>query len=124
MDDAGSSDEGGLLMLMSQGELELEVELTKDKFPTFAGIMTEFEASINTTPTEPIDDATAEDPKSIHEAKLSMYWMEWLGAIYEELKVLKVKGVYEDVDELPPGWKAVDSKWVLHIKCDKDRLIS
>lgn len=51
-------------------------------------------------------------------------WAEWLGAIYEELESLKAKGVYDEVDELPPGRKAVDSKWVLHIKRDKDGLIS
>ncbi len=66
--------------------------------------MTEFKASINTTLTEPID-ATAKDPKSVHKAKLSRYWTEWLGAIYEELKAPKAKDVYE---ELPPRQKAVD----------------
>ena len=40
--------------------------------------------------------------------------------MYEELESLKAKGIYEEVDELPPGWKPVGCKWVLHIKCNKD----
>ena len=45
-------------------------------------------------------------------------------AIYEELESLKAKGVYEEVDQLLPGRKAIGSKWVLHIKCNKEGLIS
>ena len=122
---ADMSDEGGLLVLVLQGKLELEVELTKDEFPTFAQTMIDSESAfINATLTEPIDDPNAKDPKSIHEARLSTYWAEWLAAIYEELKALKAKGVYEDVDKLPPGRKAVDSKWVLHIKRNQTGFIS
>jgi hypothetical protein len=44
--------------------------------------------------------------------------------MHEELKTLKAKEVYEDVAELPPGRKVVKSKWVLHIKRDKDSQIS
>ena len=122
---ADMSDEGGLLVLVLQGKLELEVELTKDEFPTFAQTMIDSESAfINATLTEPIDDPNAKDPKSIHEARLSTYWAEWLAAIYEELEALKAKGVYEDVDKLPPGRKAVDSKWVLHIKRNQTGFIS
>ncbi len=44
--------------------------------------------------------------------------------MHEELKALKAKCVYKEVEELPPGRKAVQCKWVLHIKWDKDRQIS
>lgn len=39
-------------------------------------------------------------------------------------RLLKVKGVYESVTKIPDGHRAVQSKWVLHIKCDKDNSIS
>lgn len=44
--------------------------------------------------------------------------------MYEELELLKEKGVYEEIDHLPPGRKAVGSKWVLHIKRNKEGLIA
>jgi Reverse transcriptase (RNA-dependent DNA polymerase) len=44
--------------------------------------------------------------------------------MYEELESLKAKGVYEEVDKLPPGRKAIDCKWVLHIKRNKEGQIS
>ncbi len=65
---------------------------------------------------EPIDDPDASDLKSIREAQRSVYWAQWLAAIFEELEALKAKGVYEEITEIPPGRKAVDCKWVLHIK--------
>jgi hypothetical protein len=68
------------------------------------------------------DDAT--DPPNISEARKSKYWIEWLSAIHEELESLKSKGVYEETDTIPPGKKAVECKWVLHIKRDKDGSIS
>ncbi len=109
--------EGGLLMSVLQGDIELEVELDYDEFPLFAKTIIDSESAlINAALTEPIDDPDAKDPKSIHEAKLSIYWTEWLGAIYEELESLKAKGVYEEVNSLPAGRKTVDSKWVLHIR--------
>ena len=51
--------------------------------------------------TEPIDDLHAKDPKAIREARRTICWTEWLAVIYEGLESLKVKGVYEDVDQLP-----------------------
>ena len=63
-----------------------------------------------------IQDDDATDPPNISEAKKSKYWTEWLSAIHEELESLKSKGVYEEVDSLPPGRKAIQCKWVLHIK--------
>ena len=44
--------------------------------------------------------------------------------MHEELNALKAKYVYEEVKELPPRRKAVQCKWVLHIKWDKDGQIS
>ena len=69
-------------------------------------------------------DDDASDPLSIPEARKSQYWTEWLSAIHEELESLKVKGVYEETDSLPPNRKAIQCKWVLHIKRDKDGTIS
>ena len=64
------------------------------------------------------------DPPTVRHAQRSKYWNEWLAAMHEELEALKAKEVYEEVTELPPGRKAVQSKWVLHIKWDKDSQIS
>ena len=69
-------------------------------------------------------DNDASDPLSVTEAKRSKYWTEWLSTIHEELESLKAKRVYEDVHTLPPGRKAVQHKWVLHIKRDKDGTVS
>jgi Reverse transcriptase (RNA-dependent DNA polymerase) len=44
--------------------------------------------------------------------------------MHEELEALKAKGVYEEVAELPLGRKAVQCKWVLHIKRDQNGQIS
>lgn len=66
-----------------------------------------------------IEDDNAEDPLLIVEAKRSHYWTEWLSAMHEELKSLRAKGIYEEVDSLPPSRKPVLCKWVLHIKHDK-----
>ena len=71
-----------------------------------------------------IDDDSAEDPSSVMEAKCSQYWGEWLSAMHEELESLKAKGVYEEVESLPPNRKAVQCKWVLHIKRDKSGQIA
>ena len=69
-------------------------------------------------------DDNASDPLSIPEARNSQYWTEWLSAIHEELESLKIKGVYEETDTLPPNRKPIQCKWVLHIKRDKDGTIS
>ena len=65
-----------------------------------------------------------DDPPTVKHAQRSKYWNEWLAAMHEELEALKAKEVYKEVAELPPGRKAVRSKWVLHIKRDKDGQIS
>ena len=64
------------------------------------------------------------DPASVKHAQRSKYLNKWLAAMHEELEALKAKDVYKEVSELPPGRKAVQCKWVLHIKRDKDRQIS
>jgi hypothetical protein len=68
------------------------------------------------------DDAT--DPQNIAEVKHSQYWSEWLSAIHKELESLKHKGVYDETNTLPVDRKAVQCKWFLHIKRDKDGTIS
>jgi len=63
-------------------------------------------------------------PKTIHEARNSKYWPEWLSAIHQELASLEAMEVYQEVEELPPGKKAVGSKWVLVLKRDENGNIS
>lgn len=64
---------------------------------------------------QPINDPNATDPLTIRQAQQSQYWNYWLAAIYEELEALGAKGVYDEVEFIPLGRKAVDCKWVLHI---------
>jgi hypothetical protein len=120
------SSEGGenpIMLLLEDKIDELQIELDRKTadIPGIQQALIDAEvAFVNASLTEPIDDPDARDPATIQEAKLSVYWTEWLAALYEELEGLKAKGVYEEVDELPPGRKAVGNKWVLHIKRDKD----
>jgi hypothetical protein len=76
---------------------------------------------INTSNTNTSEE---QDPPTVRHAQRSKYWNEWLAAMHEELEALKAKGVYEEVAELPPGRKAVQCKWVLHIKRDQNGQIS
>jgi hypothetical protein len=69
------------------------------------------------------DDDTS-DPKTVDEARRSKYASEWLAAISEELESLKAKNTYDPIQTLPPGCKAIQCKWVLHIKHDKMNYIS
>ena len=119
-----SEGERNPIMLLLDGEIdELQVELDRSptNIPDVQQALIDIETTyVNASLTEPIDDADARDPVTIHEAKLSIYWTEWLAAMYEELEGLKAKGVYEEVEHLPPGRRAVGNKWVLHIKRDKD----
>ena len=110
-----------LLLNAEIDELQVELDQSLTNIPDVQQALINFETTfVNTSLTEPIDDLSAHDPVTIHEAKLSIYWAEWLAAMYEELEELKAKGVYEEVKHLPPGRKAIGNKWVLHIKCDKD----
>jgi hypothetical protein len=71
-----------------------------------------------------IEDSEESDPPTICHAQRLKYWNEWLTAMHEELEALKAKGVYEEIAELPPGRKAIQCKWVLRIKRDKNGQIS
>jgi Reverse transcriptase (RNA-dependent DNA polymerase) len=71
-----------------------------------------------------IIDDSATDPENVNQARRSKYWNEWLLAIEEELASLTAKEVYEPVPCVPDGRRAVQSKWVLHIKRDKSNAIS
>jgi reverse transcriptase-like protein len=44
--------------------------------------------------------------------------------MHKELKALKVKDVYNEVEELPCRRRAIQCKWALYIKWDKDGQIS
>lgn len=133
MSSAEFSNEGGRVLL-SVLEFDTDVEIvidlndSKQALASITSQIIQAERSYNhrvfASLTEPIDDPEAKDPLTIREAQASIYWAEWLGAIYEELESLRQKGVYEEIDSLPPGRKAIGSKWVLHIKRNKDGLIS
>jgi len=69
-------------------------------------------------------DNKERDPPTVKHAQCSKYWNEWLLAMHEELEALKAKDIYKEVNKLPPGKKAIQSKWVLHIKHDEDGQIS
>jgi virulence-associated protein VapD len=125
--DSGISDEGGeilLNLLRSESDEEIDIECDDQDFPSIAKAFIDAEVEYVNTLAEPIDDPTATDPKTIQEAKSSIYWTEWLAALYEELESLKAKGVYEEVDSVPTNRKPLDSKWVLRIKRNKDGNIS
>lgn len=59
-------------------------------------------------------------PRNLDEARMTGDWSRWLAAIHQELASLQAMGVYEEVDRIPAGKKAVGSKWVLNIKRDQD----
>jgi hypothetical protein len=59
------------------------------------------------------------DEPTLKEAMKSKDWPQWEAAMHLELASLKAMEVYEEVDELPAGKKAVGSKWVLLIKRDE-----
>ena len=65
------------------------------------------------------DSIYLRDPMSLEEAQASKYWPCWFAAIHEENEALKVKDVYEEVEELPPGKRAVGSKFVFRVKRDE-----
>lgn len=117
-----------VLELDKEVGIDLSTDNYEEKLAKILSILVrsecEYDARVFGSLTEPIDDVDAKDPKTIREAQASIYWAEWLAALYEELEALRAKGVYEDVEELPPGRKAIGSKWVLHIKRNKDGMIS
>jgi hypothetical protein len=73
---------------------------------------------------EKLDEYNEPEPKNIREAVELRFWPEWLKAIHQELTSLEAMNVYQEVDKLPPGRKAVGSKWVLILKRDENGKIS
>jgi hypothetical protein len=83
--------------------------------------LTEFEAHELSEPTcNSVEHTSDFDSPSLEEAIRSPNANCWWEAIFSELSALDQKGVYEDIDRLPPGRKAVKHKWVLKVKRDKD----
>jgi hypothetical protein len=126
VDHANSVEGGNMLSALLNSEIdELEVDCEEADLAQLVVAFVEAEATyVGAALTTPIDDPNAKDPRTIQEAESSVYWTHWLAAILEELESLRAKGVYVEVPELPPGRKAVDSKWVLHIKRDRNGCIS
>jgi hypothetical protein len=65
------------------------------------------------------DNINNDVPKSIHEAKKSSEWPQWLAAMEEEHKQLKSRGTWELV-EPTEGRKAIGCRWVFAKKYDKN----
>jgi hypothetical protein len=65
-----------------------------------------------------VDDE--QDSPTLWHTKQSKYWNKWLTTMHKELEALKAKSIYEEVKELPHGRQAIQCKWILHIKQDKD----
>ena len=118
-------EENILLSILHSNNEELELECQTSDFLRLIQSFIHTEVTFaGAALTDPIDDPNAKDPQTVHQAKSSIYWTYWLAAIHEELESLKAKGVYDEVKQLPPGRKAIESKWVLHIKRDHEGLIS
>jgi hypothetical protein len=107
------------LVLVDNNELQAPITVTPDSMPT---ALADF--VIQNTVICTVSDDTAVDPNSVKEARNSKYWNEWLAAMQEELASLKAKGMYQPVHTLPASRRAVQHKWVLHIKHDKSNTIS
>jgi hypothetical protein len=107
------------LVLVDNDELHTPISVTPESMPPALADFVNNNVVICT-----ISDDTAVDPNSVKEARNSVYWNEWLGAMQEELASLKAKAVYEPVRTLPASRCAVQHKWVLHIKRDKSNAIS
>ena len=107
--------------LLQQDDREIAMQLSRTPH-SLPNIFTEFQQ--NNTIMFSISDEEAKDPESVPEAQKSVYWNKWLIAMHDELESLKAKETYEPVDTIPPGRKAVQCKWVLHIKHDKNNSIT
>lgn len=106
------------LLLLDEGEMTIPIT-DDNNFHSAINLV-----SIADACTSALWDDDTLDPSNVSEAKHSKYWSEWLTAMYEELASLKAKGIYEEVDVIPPNHKPVQWKWVLHIKHDKTGTIS
>ena len=126
--------EGGKLIEQLIGIVEhdddIEASLATEEIQNLAVALLMADNYLNSSETisavlsKPIDDPDSKDLQTVQEAEQSIYWTEWLAAMYEELESLKAKKVYEEVDELLPGQKAINCKWILHIKQNKEGQIS
>lgn len=59
------------------------------------------------------------DPQTIQEAQKSKYWVRWLTAIHEEKESLVAKEVFQEIEVVPPGRRAIGSRFVFRIKRDE-----
>jgi Reverse transcriptase (RNA-dependent DNA polymerase) len=107
------------LVLVDNDEFHTPITVTPDSMPPALADFINNNIVICT-----ISDDTAVDPNSVKDARNSVYWNKWLGTMQEELASLKAKSVYEPVHTLPASRRAVQHKWVLHIKHDKTNTIS
>ena len=67
---------------------------------------------------------TLKEPLSYAEAMQSEDAERWVEAIASELNSLDKNETWEEVDELPPGRRALGSKWVFRIKRNADGMIT
>ena len=82
-------EENPIMLLLRDKIDELQTELNKRDadIPDIQQALIDIEtAYVNTSLAEPIDDPDACDPSTVNEAKISIYWTEWLVAMYEEGK--------------------------------------
>ena len=107
--------------LLQQDNQEIAIQLSRTP-NSLSDAFTQFQQ--NDTIMFSISDEEAKDPESVPEAQKSVYWNKWLIAMHDKLESLKAKETYELVDSIPPGRKAVQCKWVLHIKHDKNNSIA
>ena len=56
-------------------------------------------------------------PSNEWEAIMSIYYKYWLKAMLVEMEAILSRDIY-DVSKLPPGQKAINSKWVFDYKTD------
>jgi len=99
-------DEGGEILssILQSDNDKLELDVNLGDFSKLVQCFVDAKvAFVNVALTDPINDPTQKDPRTLQEAKSSIYWTYWLAAIYEELELLKAKGVYDEINELPPG---------------------
>jgi hypothetical protein len=76
------------------------------------------EAAESVYPSEKINVKDAPPvPKNEWEAITGIYYKYWLKAMLVEMEAIQSRDVY-DVSKLPPGRKAINSKWVFDYKTD------